>query len=70
MCNKAFESGLNPDWRFPVIDLLYKGKEKRIKCKNYRYISILERIGKLYGGLLVERICRVTEGLSDEGRGI
>ena len=42
LCNMAFESGVvSKDWRSAVIVPLYKGKRERIKCKNYRGISLL-----------------------------
>ena len=41
-CNMAFESGGVPeDWRSAVIVPLYKGKEERTECNNYRGISLL-----------------------------
>ena len=49
---------------------LYKGKGERNECKNYRGISPLNVIGKIYAGILVDRVCRVTGGLiDDEQRG-
>ena len=45
------------------------GKGERIKCKNYRGIS-LSVVGKIYQGILVDRVRRVTRGLNgDEQRG-
>ena len=44
---------------------LYKGKGERSECKNYRGIS-LSVVGKIYGGILVDRVCRVTGGLIDD----
>ena len=47
----AFESGIVPgDWRSAVIVLLYKGKGERTECKNYRGISFLNVVGKIYPG--------------------
>ena len=54
------------DWRSAVIVLLYKGKRERDECKNYRGISLLSVIGKIYAGILVERVCRVAGGLIDD----
>ena len=55
---------------------LYKGKGERNECKNYRGISLLSVIGKVYAGILIARVCRITRGLIDveqrgfrEGRG-
>ena len=45
----AFESGvLSEDWRSAVIGPLYKGKGKRNEYKNYRGISLLSMVGKIY----------------------
>ena len=37
---------------------------ERTECKNYREISLSD-VGKLYAGVLVERVHRVSEGLID-----
>ena len=51
LCNIAFESDAVPeDWRSAVIVPLYKGKEEKTDCKNYRGISLLCVVGKIYGG--------------------
>ena len=43
----AFESSVAAeDWRSTVIVPLYKGKGKRIECKNYRALSLLSVIRK------------------------
>ena len=45
----AFECGAVPgDWISVVIVPLYKGKGKRTECKNYRGISLLSVVGKIY----------------------
>ena len=69
--NMAFESGVVPeDWRSAVIIPLYKGKGERTGCSNYRGISSLSVVGKIYAGILVNRVRKVTEGLiDDEQRG-
>ena len=55
----AFESGVMPeDWRSAVIVPLYKGKGKRTECGNYRGISLLSVVGKIYAGILVDRVLR------------
>ena len=60
----AFESGVvSEDWRSAVIVPLYKGKGERMKCSNYRGISLLSVVGKIYGGILIDRARKVTEGL-------
>ena len=63
----AFESGGVPEgWKSVVIVPLYKGKGERTECKNYRGISV---VGKIYVGILAERVRRVTVGLIDDGKG-
>ena len=62
----TFESGVVPeDWRSVVIVPLYKGKGERTECKNYRGISLLSVVGKINGGILVDRVRRVTGSLTD-----
>ena len=62
----AFESGVVPDdWRAAVIVPLYMGKGERSECKNYRGISRFSGVGKIYAGILVYRLCRVTRGSND-----
>ena len=52
-----------------VIVPLYKGKGERTECKNYRSISLLSVIDKMYAGILVDRVHRVTRGLIDDEQG-
>ena len=40
---------------------LYKGKGERKECSNYRAI-----IGIIYAGNIVDRVHKVTEGLTDD----
>ena len=57
----AFESGIVPeDCRYAVMVLLYKGKEEKNECRNYRGISLLSMVGKIYAGILVDKVFRVT----------
>ena len=59
-----FESSIVPkDWRSAAIVPLYKGKGERTACINYRSISLLSEVGKIYAGILV------TEGLIDDDKG-
>ena len=44
------------NWRSAVIVPLYKGKGERIECKNYRDISLLSMVGKIYAGILVDSL--------------
>ena len=49
LCNMAFESDVVPeDLRSAVIVPLHKGKGEMIKCKNYRGISLLTGVSKIY----------------------
>ena len=66
ICNMAFESGVVPeDWRYVMIVPLYKDKGERTECKSYRSISLLNVVGKIYVGILVEIVHRMTRGLID-----
>ena len=66
----AFERGVVPeDWRSAVILPLYKSKGERNEFKNYRGISLLSVVGKIYVGILVYRVCKVTGDLTDNEQG-
>ena len=56
------------DWRSAVIVPLLKGKGERTEY-NYRGISLLSVIGKIYAGILVDRVHKVTEGLIENEQG-
>ena len=45
---------------------VYNGKGERTECRSYRDINLLRVVGKIYAGTLVERIHKVTEGLTDD----
>ena len=47
----------------------YKGKGERNKYKNYRGISFLIVVGKIRAGILLDRVRRVTGGLTDDEQG-
>ena len=49
-----------------MIVSLYKDKGERKECRNYRGISV---VGKIYEGILVNRVRKVTEGLIDDEQG-
>ena len=52
----AFESGVGPDdWRSVIVSL-YNSKGERTECKNYRGISLLSLVGKIYAGILVDSL--------------
>ncbi len=49
---------------------LYKGKGNRGECNNYRRLSLLIVPGKIYGGILNERMTKITdESVGDEQEG-
>ncbi|GBP40273.1 Transposon TX1 uncharacterized 149 kDa protein [Eumeta japonica] len=52
---------VNNDWCKAVIVLLYKGKGSRQVCTNYRPISLLGVVGKLYAKIFVKRVVNETE---------
>ena len=67
LCNMIFESFVVPEnCRYAAIVPLYKGKGERIECRNYRGISLLSFVGKIYAGTLKDRARRVTGLIDDE----
>ena len=64
--NMAFESNVVPkDWRSAMTVPLYNGKGERTECSNYRGISLVNMVGKIYAVILVDRVHKVIEGLID-----
>ena len=64
------QSGVVPeDWRSAMIVPFYKGKGEGTECNNYRGISLLSVVGKIYIGILVDRIRKVTEGFIGDEQG-
>ena len=64
------ESGVVPeDWRYAVIVPVYKCKGESTECKDYRGISLLSVVGKIYAGILIDRVRRVTRDLIDYEEG-
>ena len=63
LCNMSFESGVAEDFRSTMVVPLYKDKGERCECKDYRSISLLCVVGKIYAGILIDRVRRVTRGL-------
>ena len=58
----ALKSVVPEGWRSAVIVLLYKRKGKRTECKNYKGLNLLSKGGKIYAGILVDKVHRMTEG--------
>ena len=54
------------DLRSAVIVSLYNGKGERIECKNYKGNSLLSVVGKIYTGILIDRVRKVTVSLIDD----
>ena len=52
-----------------MIVSLYKGKGERTECKKYRGTSLLSVAGKIYAGILVDGVNRVTGGLINDEQG-
>ena len=70
LCNLAIESGVVPeDGRSIVIVTLYKDKGETTECKNYRGISLLSMVEKIYTGILIGRVHKVIVGFR-AGRGV
>ena len=62
LLNVCFVAGRVPvDWCSACVVPLYKGKGDRCECGNYRGISLLCVVGKLFGRILIERIRDKTE---------
>ena len=69
LCNMAFDGVVMPeDWSSAVIVSLYKVKGERTECKNYRSISLLSVVGKIYAGLARPRVVAVRRDALDTGR--
>ena len=67
LLNACFVGGVVPeDWRGACVVALYKGKGDRFECSNYRGISLLSVVGKLYGRILIGRIREQTERVIGE----
>ncbi len=60
--NLVWEQRRVPEaWSKAIIVPLYKGKGKREECNNYRGISLLSVPRKIYGGILNERVMKITD---------
>ena len=63
----AFENGVVPeDWISTVIVQMLEGKGERISCENNRGINLFSVVGKIYSGILVDRVRRMTGGLIED----
>ena len=50
------EGGVPKEWKSACIVPLYKGKGEHYEFANYRGISLLRVVGKVNGGILIDRI--------------
>ena len=57
------------DWVIPCMVPLYKGKGDMYECSNFRGISLLSVVGKVYGRVLINRIRDKTENVTAEVQG-
>ena len=57
------------DWVIACIVPLYKGKRYVHECSNFRGISLLSVVGKVYGRVLINRIRDKTENVVVEVHG-
>ena len=55
--NLVFDSGLVPDdWLLGIIKPIYKGKGDRSQPENYRPITLLSCLGKLFTSIICDRL--------------
>ena len=67
MFNICFILSMVPvDWVIACIVPLYKGKGDKYECGNFRGISLLSVVGKVYGRILINRIRDKTESVIEE----
>ena len=64
VCNECtLEEKVPNDWMRAIIVTVYKGKGDRSECNNYRGISLLSIPGKVYGRVLINKVCSLIKGL-------
>src|ERR1700755_879090 len=70
MFNVCWGEGKVPqEWQDACIVPIYKGKGDKMVCKNYRGISLLSVVGKIYGRVLVSRVKELTKERVGEEQG-
>ena len=47
---------VHQDWIDAILVCLYKGKGQKSECGNYRGISLLESVGKVFSKFLLNRL--------------
>jgi hypothetical protein len=66
--NLAMKSSVVPaDWSFGVIAPIFKKGNRKV-CSNYRGISLLSVVGKVYASVLVDRVRVIVEEVLDEAQ--
>ena len=66
---QCWEEGLVPqDWRDANIVTLYKNKGDRSDCNNYRGISLLSIVGKVFARVALKRLQQVAERIYPESQ--
>lgn len=56
------------DWQKAILVPLYKGKGDKAECNNWRGISLLSVVGKVFAHVLLERMNNVVEGRLSEAQ--
>lgn len=60
--NVCAEHGKVPkDWRKPITVPTYKGMSDKIICTDYRAISLLSPVGKVYSEILIRKVWNIKE---------
>src|SRR5678816_682394 len=49
------------DWQDSCLVPIYKGKGDKKECSNYRGISLLSVVGKIYGRIIIEKVKSITD---------
>lgn len=49
------------DWKKAIIIPIYKGNGDNGNCNNYRAISLLSIVGKIFSKILISKIMKITE---------
>ena len=67
VCNACIlEEKVPNDWMRAIIVPIHKGKGDTSECKNYREIVFLSVLGKVYGRILIKKVCNLTGELIGE----
>ena len=68
--HRCMESGVKQeDWKTACIVPVYKGKDDKRICANYRGISMLSMPGKVYGRVFIIRVRESTKEQVAEEQG-